>query len=372
MGESGGQRRWVRIQTQSPPLGSAAPPEPTTQRRGRAVPGACTGRGARSPTRSHAPAGCRDAKRGHPGAELRLRRGNGNECRAPRPWRPALPGIPPNPREPKVPKIRKRNCRQVSRSLGTVSPASRRRLRIPGTASAVKGGPPSTSPGHLPRFLTRKGPQPPVSGAPRVALGAPGSEVVVGRVPPAPSRKKGKLGRCEKPVACSLSSVKHSLPRRGSAQSRGFRGVVGRSRALGGGDVRRRRGRFPAETAAYEHRAILGRFPLRRSPRGSCPREAARTAPGTRRAPGPGGRKASGPAGRPLLGLAVQVGGKCAAGSPTLGTLTAAPTHGTPRGTGLSSSATRNGEGGGPPSRLLQMPRDHVTVLTTDLDSTVI
>lgn len=131
------------------------------------------------------------------------------------------------------------------------------------------------------------------------------------------------------PVTCSLSSVKHSLPRRGSAQSRGLRGAVGRNSALVRGDVRRRRGGSPAETAVYEHRAILGWFPLRRSPRETVPErphgQRRLGAPGTRRAPGPGGRMASGPACRPPLSLAAQARGKSAAGSPTLGTLTPGP-----------------------------------------------
>ncbi|XP_039726968.1 collagen alpha-1(I) chain-like [Pteropus medius] len=355
MGESEGQRRWVGIQAQSPPLrlGGAAGADDAAQ--GPRSPGPAPAR-AGGRTRSHAPPGSKDAKRGRPGAEVPLRRGKGSE-RA----RPALPGIPPDSRNPKVPKIRKRNCKQVSRSLGTVSPASRRRPRTPDTTSAVKGGrpgggdrsarPPCTSPGH----------RPPASGAPRVALGAPGSKAVVGRVPPAPSRKKGKLGPYEKPVTRSLPSVTHSLPRRGSVQSRGFRGLVGRDRALVSGDVRRRRGGFPAETAVYEHRAILGRFPLRRSPRESCPREAARTAPAgsagdaLRARPRGGGRKASGPRMSPTAQPRCPGGRKICCG-----------------GQASRAAPLYMGRGGDPHSGLLQMPRDHVTALTTDLDDTVI
>lgn len=62
-------------------------------------------------------------------------------------------------------KSRKRNCKQVFRSLGTVSQASRRRLRTPDTSAVKNEGPcerrssPSASPGHLHRPFTCKGPQ---------------------------------------------------------------------------------------------------------------------------------------------------------------------------------------------------------------------
>lgn len=138
---------------------------------------------------------------------------------------------------------------------------------------------------------------------------------------------KGNLGPAR--TRDILSSVKHSLSRRGSAQSRGLRGGVGGNSELVRGDVRRRRGGSPAETAVYEHRAILGWFPLRRSPRETVPErphgQRPLGAPGTRRAPSTGGRMASGPACRPLLSLAARAGGKSAAGSPTLGTRTPGP-----------------------------------------------
>lgn len=138
-------------------------------------------------------------------------------------WRPLFPQSHPTLETQRSRKFRKRNCRRVSRSLGTVSQASRRRLCTPDTTDAVKaerpwpwrslrtatfrvpGAPPSV-------FYAERAPAPSRS---------PGSGAVVGwapaasrfrprpppptiHTPPVPSYRKGKLGPCENPEECSL------------------------------------------------------------------------------------------------------------------------------------------------------------------------
>lgn len=208
-----GRKRFPTSRLRSAP---AAPLEPTKRGAGPTLSGAGAARGAGSPRPGTRPRDPGTQRRGRWGGEKSdYCTERGTSIRTTSAWRPALPGIPPNSRNPKIRKFRKRNCKRVSRSLGTVSQASRRlsALRtpqMPSRPSAPGGGdrcarPPSASPGHLPRFFTRKGPQPrPATPAPARVPGRWSAGLLPRLPPPAPSYKKGKLGPCENPEECSL------------------------------------------------------------------------------------------------------------------------------------------------------------------------
>lgn len=203
-------------------LGSAAaaPLEPTKRGAGRMLSGAGAARWTRSPRPSNAPAGSGDAKEGTLGVVRSLTTAPKGERASVRPAPGALLFLETHPtlEIQRSRKFRKRNCKRVSRSLGAVSQASRRRLCTPDTRDAVKAKRPSQwrslrrvtirVPGAPPSvFYAERAPAPSRSTNP-----SGGSGAVVGRVPaasrflppPAPSYKKGKLGPCENPEECSL------------------------------------------------------------------------------------------------------------------------------------------------------------------------
>lgn len=223
MKESGGQRRWMRIQAGStlvesgcPPVGSD-PQRPRRWSRQNAVRGGCSP----EPQTLQRARGVRELRGGGAGvmsADYRTERRT--SFRRNRAWRPALPGIPPNSRNPKIPKIPKAKLQAGLQKFGDGLPGfpapalhsghhRRRQGRAPlgGDRCAP---PPSASPGHLPRLFTRKGPRP------RAAAPVPGrwSAGLLPRLgsapdppphtPPVPSYRKGKLGPCENPEECSL------------------------------------------------------------------------------------------------------------------------------------------------------------------------
>lgn len=207
---------------------AAALLEPTRRGAGTVLSGAGAARGPGRPRPSTAPRGPgmqRGDARGGAGA------GKKSGCRTKRetslrpasPWRPALPGIPPTPETPRSRKFRKRNCKQVSRSLRTGSQASRRRLQTLHITNAVKDKPPRESGdrsarhparprGTSPGFLHVRVPSPGPLGRPNSPFPGSGGGAVVGGAPaasgflppPAPPHKNGKLGPCENRVECSL------------------------------------------------------------------------------------------------------------------------------------------------------------------------
>lgn len=115
----------------------AAPLEPTNCSTGTEVSEAGSARGAGT---RPSPAEPKQANRGTPGwvrSLLQHRKGNDPHGHplAPSPF----PESHPTTETQRSRKFRNRNCKHVSRSLGTVSQASRRRLRTPHNANAVKG-----------------------------------------------------------------------------------------------------------------------------------------------------------------------------------------------------------------------------------------
>lgn len=179
------------VESGCPPVGSD-PQRPRRWSRQNAVRGGCSPEpglraGLEAPNPPTRPRG-RELRGGDAGvmsADYCTERGT--SIRRTSAWRPLFPESHPTLETQRSRKFRKRNCRRISRSLGTVSQASRRRLCTPDTTDAVKaerpwqrrslrtatfrvpGAPPSA-------FYAERAPGPSRS---------PGSGAVVGRAPAA-------------------------------------------------------------------------------------------------------------------------------------------------------------------------------------------
>lgn len=207
----------------------------------------------------------------------------GTSIRTASSWRLALPGIPPNSRNPQIPQILKAKLQAGLQKFGNRLPGFRASSLFSFTTNAVQdrrpwgvtiasSRPPSTAPGRFPMFFTLKVPSP---GPPE----RPESSSLprdIGRWWAGPllilPTMKGNSGPSNilQNVLCNQLYIRfHRKARCKIVGFEALEGIVCLSAATSGGGGEG----FPSETAVYKHRAILGWFPLQRSPRESCPRE---------------------------------------------------------------------------------------------------